>query len=213
MSWNEIISGLALAIAGFVYAAFLFIVFPIRQYECVAPVWAIGIAIALTAAMNWLLSGSLLTGGSWVAALFGFQIPLMFFCSEFLGEGLYLPSLLIFGTTSVGVASVYTNFPQQKTLLIVSLCTVFILTLMYLSLIGGYAIRGKNPFQGSSKQMLPLLNQKVEIRTDDSQQMQLNGKTGELTGIDRYEVTVKLDDDQSMWPYVSVWWEDVKPAK
>ena len=212
MSWNEIISGLALAIAGFVYATFFFVVLPFRQYTYAAPIWAIAIALGLTVGMNWLLSESLLSGWMFIAALFGFQIPLMLFCSEFLGDGLYLPSLLFFGTTIVGVASVYTNFSQQKTLLIVGLCTVFFLTLMYLSFIGGYVLRGKNPFQGSSKQMLPLLNQKVEIHTDDPKQLQLNGKTGELTGIDRYEVTVKLDDDKSMWPYVELWWEDVKPA-
>ena len=212
MNWNEIISGLALAVAGFVYAAFFYVVLPIRQYDSGISVWAIGIAIALTVAMNWLLSESLLTGWSWVAALFGFQIVLIFFGGQFLGDGLYLPNLLFFGTMIVGVASIYINFSQQKTLLIVGLCTVFFLILMYLSFIGGYVLRGKNPFQGSSKQMLPLLNQKVEIRTNDPKQLQLNGKTGELTNIDRYEVTVKLDDDQSMWPYVELWWEDVKPA-
>lgn len=212
LNWNEIINGLALALAGFAYATFFYVVLPIRYYDSGISVWAIGIAIALTVAMNWLLSESLLTGWSWVAALFGFQIPLMIFCSLFLGDGLLLPSLLFFGTMVVGVASIYTNFSQQKTLLIVSLCTVFFLTLMYLSLIGGYVLRGKNPFQGSSKQMLPLLNQRVEIRTDDPKQLQLNGKTGELTQIDRYEVTVKLDDDKIFWPYVQVWWEDVKPA-
>ncbi|MCW6052310.1 hypothetical protein QUB60_01725 [Microcoleus sp. A2-C5] len=212
MNWNEIISGLALALAGFAYATFFYVVLPIRYYDSGTSVWAIGIAIALTVAMNWLLSESLLTGWSWVAALFGFQIPLMIFCSLFLGDGLYLPSLLFFGTMVVGVASVYTNFSQQKILLIVSLCTVFFLASMYLSLIGGYVLRGKNPFQGSSKQMQPLLNQRVEIRTDDPKQLQLNGKTGELTQIDRYEVTVKLDDDKIFWPYVQVWWQDVKAA-
>jgi hypothetical protein len=43
----------------------------------------------------------------------------------------------------------------------------------------------------------------------------LNGKTGELTHIDRYEVTVKLDsggDERLMWPYVDVWWQDIKAA-
>jgi len=56
--------------------------------------------------------------------------------------------------------------------------------------------------------MLPLLNQRVEILTDNLQQLQLNGKTGELTHIDRYEVTVKLDsggNERLMWPYVDVW--------
>jgi hypothetical protein len=213
LNWNEIISGLALAVAGVAYATFLFVVLPLRYYDSGISVWAIGIAIALTVAMNWLLSESLLTGWSWVAALFGFQIPLTIFCSLFLGDGLLLPSLLFLGTMVVGVTSVYTNFSQPKTLLIVSLCTIFFLTLMYISLIGGYVLRGKNPFQGSSKQMLPLLNHKVEIRTDDPKQLQLNGRTGELTQIDRYEVTVRLDDDQVFWPYVQLWWEDVKPAK
>lgn len=212
MNWNEIISGLALAVAGVAYATFLFVVLPLRYYDSGISVWAIGIAIALTVAMNWLLSESLLTGWSWVAALFGFQIPLIIFCSLFLGDGLLLPSLLFLGTMVVGVTSVYTNFSQQKILLIVSFCTVFFLTLMYISLIGGYVLRGKNPFQGSSKQMLPLLNHKVEIHTDDPKQMQFNGKTGELTQIDRYEVTVRLDDDKVFWPYVQLWWEDVKPA-
>jgi hypothetical protein len=212
LNWNEIISGLALGLAGVAYATFFFVVLPVRYYDSGISVRAIGIAIALTVAMNWLLSESLLTGWSWVAALFGCQIPLMIFCSLFLGDGLLLPSLLFCGTMVVGVASIYTNLSQQKTLLIVTVCTVFFLTLMYLSLIGGYVLRGKNPFEGSSKQMLPLLNQKVEICTDDPKQLQLNGKTGELTQIDRYEVTVKLDDDKIFWPYVQVWWEDVKPA-
>lgn len=212
MNWNEIISGLALAVAGFIYAVFFFVVLPFKQYDYAAPIWDIEIAIGLTVAMNWLLSESLLTGWMFVAALLGFQIPLMLFCSEFLGDGFYLPILLFCGTTILGVTSVYTNFSQPKTLLIVSLCTVFFLTLMYISFIGGYAIRGKNPFQGSSKQMLPLLNQRVEIHTDDPKQLQFNGKTGELTQIDRYEVTVRLDDDRVFWPYVQLWWEDVKPA-
>jgi len=212
LNWNEIISGLALGLAGVAYATFFYVVLPVRYYDSGISVRAIGIAIALTVAMNWLLSESLLTGWSWVAALFGCQIPLMIFCSLFLGDGLLLPSLLFCGTMVVGVASIYTNLSQQKTLLIVTVCTVFFLTLMYLSLIGGYVLRGKNPFEGSSKQMQPLLNQKVEICTDDPKQLQLNGKTGELTQIDRYEVTVKLDDDKIFWPYVQVWWEDVKAA-
>ncbi len=212
MNWNEIISGLALALAGFAYALFFFVILPFRQYDYAAPIWSIGIAIALTVAMNWLLSESLLTGWSWVAALFGFQALLMIFCSLFLEDGLYLPSLLFLGTMVVGVTSVYTNFSQPKTLLIVTLCTVFFLTLMYLSLIGGYVLRGKNPFQGSSKQMQPLLNQRVEIRTDDPKQLKFNGTKGELFRIDRYEVTVKLDDDKMFWPYVEVWWEDIKAA-
>ncbi|MEO6863532.1 MAG: hypothetical protein ABI180_18645 [Microcoleus sp.] len=212
LNWNEIISGLALALAGFAYATFFYVVLPVRYYDSGISVWAIGIAIALIVAMNWLLSASLLTGWSWVAALFGCQIVLILFCS-LLGDGLLMLSAILFlGTMVVGVTSVYTNFSQQKTLLIVTVCTVFFLILMYLSLIGGYVLRGKNPFQGSSKQMQPLLNQKVEIRTDDPQQLQFNGKTGELTQIDRYEVTVKLDDDKTFWPYVQVWWEDVKAA-
>jgi hypothetical protein len=212
LNGNEIISGLALAFAGFAYALVFFVLLPFRQYDYAAPLGAIAMAIALTVAMNWLLSASLLTGWSWVAALFGFQIAIMFFGSVFLGDGLVLPTFLFCGTMVVGVASIYTNFSQHKTLLIVGLCTVFFLASMYLSLIGGYVLRGKNPFQSSSTQMLPLLNQKVEIRTDDPKQLQLNGKTGELTQIDRYEVTVKLDDDKIFWPYVQVWWEDVKAA-
>jgi hypothetical protein len=212
LNWNEIISGLALALAGFAYATFFYVVLPVRYYDSGISVWAIGIAIALIVAMNWLLSASLLTGWSWVAALFGCQIVLILFCS-LLGDGLLMLSAILFlGTMVVGVTSIYSNFSQQKTLLMVTVCTVFFLTFMYLSLIGGYVLRGKNPFQGSSKQMQPLLNQKVEIRTDDPQQLQFNGKTGELTQIDRYEVTVKLDDDKTFWPYVQVWWEDVKAA-
>ncbi|MEG4813749.1 hypothetical protein [Microcoleus sp. K5-D4] len=63
--------------------------------------------------------------------------------------------------------------------------------------------------------MLPLLNQRVEIITDNPKQLYLNGQTGELTHIDRYEVTVKLDseeDERLMWPYVNVWWQDIKAA-
>jgi len=215
LNGNEIISGLALAFAGFAYALVFFVLLPFRQYDYAAPLWAIAMAIALIVAMNWLLSASLLTGWSWVAALFGFQLALLFFGSVFLGDGLLLPTLLFFGTMIVGIASVYTNFSQQKTLLIVGFCTVFFLASMYLSLIGGYVLKGKNPFQGSSNQMQPLLNQRVEISTDNPKQLQLNGKTGELTHIDRYEVTVKLDsegDKTLMWPYVQVWWQDVKAA-
>ncbi|MGB3262582.1 MAG: hypothetical protein WBA89_01370 [Microcoleus sp.] len=209
---NEIISGLALALAGFAYATFFYVVLPVRYYDSGVSVWAIGIAIALTLAMNWLLSSSLLTAWTWVAALFACQIVLILFGSVFLGDGLLLPTFLFCGTMVVGVASIYTNFSQQKTLLIVALCTVFFLASMYLSLIGGYVLRGKNPFQGSSKQMQPLLNQKVEIITDNPKQLYLNGKTGELTDINRYEVTVKLDDETLMWPYVYVWWQDIKAA-
>ena len=212
---NQIISGLALAFAGFAYALVFFVLLPFRQYDYAAPLGAIVMAIALTLAMNWLLSASLLTGWSWVAALFGFQVALIFFDSVFLEEGLYLPNLLFFGTMSVGYASVYTSFSQQKTLVIVGLCTVFFLASMYLSLMGSYVIKGKNPFQGSSTQMLPLLNQRVEILTDNPKQLYLNGKTGELTHIDRYEVTVKLEpgrDEILMWPYIYVWWQDIKAA-
>jgi hypothetical protein len=215
LNWNAIISGLALAFAGFAYALVFFVLLPFRQYDYAAPLGAIAMAIALTIAMNWLLSASLLTGWSWVAALFGFQVALMFFGSVFLEDGLYLPNLLFFGTMSVGYVSVYTSFSQQKTLVIVGLCTVFFLASMYLSLIGGYVLKGKNPFHGSSTQMLPLLNQRVEIITDNPKQLYLNGKTGELTHIDRYEVTVKLDsggDERLMWPYVDVWWQDIKAA-
>ncbi|MEG4275012.1 MULTISPECIES: hypothetical protein [unclassified Microcoleus] len=216
LNGNQIISGLALAVAGFAYAVVFFVLLPFKQYDYAAPLGAIAMAIALTLAMNWLLSASLLTGWSWVAALFGFQVVLMFFGSVFLEDGLYLPNLLFLGTMIVGAVSVYTSFSQQKTLVIVGLCTVFFLALMYFSLIGGYALKGKNPFQGSSTQMLPLLNQRVEIITDNPKQFYLNGKTGELTHIDRYEVTVKLDsggDERLMWPYVNVWWQDIKAAK
>ncbi|MBD1827626.1 hypothetical protein NDI47_03560 [Microcoleus vaginatus GB1-A2] len=172
-------------------------------------------AIVFTVAMNWLLSASLLTGCSWVAALFGFQIALMFFGSVFLGDGLLVPNLLFLGTIIVGIASVHTNFWQQKTLLAVGFCTVVSLALMYLSLIGGYVLKGKNPFQGSFTQMLPLLNQRVEIITDNPKQLYLNSKTGELTHIDRYEMTMKLDsggDETLMLPYVDLWWQDIKAA-
>lgn len=145
-----------------------------------------------------------------MAALFGFQIAIILFCGEFVGGGLILSSLLFAGTLIVGIASIYTKFSQQKTLLIVGLCTVFFIASMYLYLICGYMLKGKNPFQGSSNQMQPLLNQRVEIRTDDPKQLQLNGKTGKLTEINRYEVTVKLDDETLMWPYVEVWWQDIK---
>jgi hypothetical protein len=215
LNWNEIFSGFALAFAGFAYALVFFVLLPFRQYDYGAPLWAIGMAIALTIAMNWLLSSSLLSGWSWVGGLYGCQLVLIFFGSVFLGDGLLLPSLLFSGTMIVGVASIYTSFSQQKTLLIVGLCTLFLIVSMYLFLIGGYMLKGKNPFQGSSKQMLPLLNQRVEISTDNPKQLQLNGKTGELTHIDRYEVKVKLDsegDETLMWPYVDVWWQDIKAA-
>jgi apolipoprotein N-acyltransferase len=213
LNWNEILSGLALAVAGFAYALFCFVLLPFRQYDFAAPLWTITMAIAFTAAVNWLLSSSLLTGWIWVAALFGFQVAIILFCGEFVGGGLILSSLLFFGTAIVGIASIYTDFSQQKTLLIVGLCTLLFIGLMYLFLIGNYTIQGKNPFQGSSKQMKPLLNQRVEIRTDNPQQLELNGKTGKLVEINRYEVTVKLDDETLIWPYVDVWWQDIKAVE
>ncbi|MGL5061201.1 MAG: hypothetical protein ACRC62_14610 [Microcoleus sp.] len=210
LNGNEVISGLALAVAGFAYALFCFVLLPFRQYDFAAPPQAIAIAIAFTAAVNWLLSSSLLAGWPWVMALFSFQIAIILFCGEFVGGGLILSSLLFFGTAIVGITSIYTNFSQQKTLLIVGLATVFFLVSIYLFLIGGYLLKGKNPLQGSSKQMQPLLNERVEIITEDPQQLQLKGKTGKLTEINRYEVTVKLDDETLMWPYVDVWWQDIK---
>jgi hypothetical protein len=47
LNWNEIISGLALALAGFAYATFFYVVLPVRYYDSGISVWAIGIAIAL----------------------------------------------------------------------------------------------------------------------------------------------------------------------
>ncbi|NJR25479.1 MAG: hypothetical protein HC786_26710 [Richelia sp. CSU_2_1] len=79
LNGNEIISALALAVAGFAYALFCFVLLPFRQYDFAAPLWAITMAIFLTAGMNWLLSSSLLTGWIWVVALFGFQIATIFF--------------------------------------------------------------------------------------------------------------------------------------
>lgn len=114
LNWNAIISGLALAFAGFAYALVFFVLLPFRQYDYAAPLGGIAMAIAPTIAMNWLLSASLLTGWTWVAALFGFQVALMFFGSVFLEDGLYLPNLLFFGTMSVGYVSVYTSFLQKK---------------------------------------------------------------------------------------------------
>ena len=148
LNWNAIISGLALAFGGFAYALVFFVLLPFRQYDYAAPLGAIAMAIALTIAMNWLLSASLLTGWSWVAALFGFQVVLMFFGSVFLEDGLYLPNLLFFGTMSVGYVSVYTSFSQQKTLVIVGLFTVFFLASMYFSLIGGYVAQRQKSVSG-----------------------------------------------------------------
>lgn len=215
LNWNEIFSGFALAFAGFAYASFFFVLLPFMQYDYGAPLWAIGMAGVLTTAINWLVSSSLLTGWNWIAGLYGCQLVLIFFGSVFLGDGLVLPNLLFFGTILVGVTSVYTNFLQQKTLLIVGLSAVFFIASMYLALIGGYMLKGKNPFEGSSKQMQPLLNQRVEIRTDNPEQLYLNGKTGKLTHINRYEVKVQLDpgeDVDMMWPYVDVWWQDIQAA-
>jgi hypothetical protein len=101
LHWNEIISGLALAFAGFAYPLVFFVLLPFRQYDYAAPLGAIAMAIALTIAMNWLLSASLLSGWSWVAALFGFQVALMFFGSVFLEDGSYLPNLLCFGNIAI----------------------------------------------------------------------------------------------------------------
>ncbi|MEG4235517.1 hypothetical protein QUA40_25975 [Microcoleus sp. Pol11C3] len=114
LNGNEIISGLALAFAGFAYALVFFVLLPFRQYDYAAPLGAIAMAIALTLAMNWLLSASLVAGWNLVAALLGCQVALMFFGSVFLEDGLYLPNLLFFGTMSVGCASVYTSFSQKK---------------------------------------------------------------------------------------------------
>jgi hypothetical protein len=219
LNWNEIISGLALACAGFVYALLFFMLLPFKQYDYAVPLWIIGMMIALTTALttiiNWLLSSSLLSGWNWVAGYLSCQLVFILFGMVFLQDALFLPSFLFFVTIIVGLASAYTSFSQQKTLLILGLCTVFFLASMYLFLIGSYMLKGKNPFHGSSKQMLPLLNQRVEIRTDNPKQLQFNGKIGELTDIDRYEVTVKLysgGNETSIWPYVHVWWQDIKAA-
>ncbi|MBD1885603.1 hypothetical protein [Microcoleus vaginatus] len=76
------------------------------------------------------ISASLLAGWNWVAALFGFEIALMFFGSKFMGDGLLVASLLFFGTIILGIARVHTNFLPQKTLLAVGFCTVFFLASM-----------------------------------------------------------------------------------
>ena len=208
---NEIIGQFAYIVASCAYALVFFVLLPFTQYDT-PPVWIVAMAIVLIVAMNWLLSSSLLAGWSWVAALFACQLVLIFFGIVFLGDGLVLPSCLFFGTMILGVASFYTNLSQQKTLLMVGLLTVFFMASMYLSVIGGYVLKGKNPFHGSSTQMQTLVNQKVEIITDNPKQLYLNGRTGELTQINRYEVTVKLDDETLIWPYVYVWWQDIQAA-
>jgi len=75
------------------------------------------------------------------------------FGSVFLEDGLYLPNLLFFfGTMSVGYIERYTVFLTKT--LVVWVFWYYFLASMYLSLIGGYVLKAKNPFQGSSTEIV-----------------------------------------------------------
>lgn len=219
LNWNDILSGLGLVSAGFVCALIFFILLPFREYDYAVPLWVIGMMMALvtglTRVINWLLSSSLLNVWSRASGLLACQLVSIFFGMVFLEDALVLPSFLFLATIILGITSIYSRFSTQKIVLILGFCTLFFMVLMYLFLIGGYILKGKNPFYGSSQQMRPLLNQRVEIRTDNPDRLQWNGKIGELTHIGRYEVTVKVDavgDEKLIWPYVYVWWQDIKAA-
>ncbi|MEK0195940.1 hypothetical protein [Microcoleus anatoxicus] len=219
LKWNDILSGLGLVSAGFVCAVIFFILLPFREYDYAVPLWVIGMMIALgtalTTVIHWLLCSSLLNVWTRASGLLVCQLVPILFGMVFLEDSLLLPSFLFLVTIILGITSIYSRFSTQKILLILGLSTLFFMVLMYLFLIFGYILKGKNPFYGSSQQMLPLLNQRVEISTDNPHQLQWNGKIGELTHIGRYEVTVKVDavgDEQLVWPYVYVWWQDIKAA-
>jgi hypothetical protein len=80
-------------------------------------------------------------------------------------------------------------------------CSDFLLAIL------GYLWGGKNLFEGSATQTMPLFNQRVEIRTDRPKQF-LNGKIGRLKQINFYHVIVQLDSGEEE----GVWWQDVKAA-
>ncbi|MEG3894462.1 MULTISPECIES: hypothetical protein [unclassified Microcoleus] len=119
LNWNEIFSGLALALAGFAYAfAVCFIFF------CTAPFWDTVIAIAGalvgTVATYWVLTSSLPSLGI-LALMFLSQAVTVGFAGAFLPEGMYAGVFLNAGTLALGITSRYTTFSQQKTMLILVL--------------------------------------------------------------------------------------------
>ena len=116
LNWNMIFSVLALAFAGFVYALVVCFMFFSK-----APFWntAIALAGALvgTVANYWVLI-SALPSGSILGLYFLSQWVVSGFLAVFLQEGMYASVFLNAGTLALGIASRYTTFSQQKTLLI-----------------------------------------------------------------------------------------------
>lgn len=142
--------------AGFAYAS---VSFTLISY---CPFWVTAIMFVFTVAIDWLLSSFLLA--KWiVATAFASQMATLGFLGNVLpGDGMFVATFWWCGTLTVGIVSHYTTFAQQKTLLIVGICTVFFTASIYLYLIVlGYFWGGKNLFYGSATETLPLFNQRV----------------------------------------------------
>jgi hypothetical protein len=125
LNWNEIISGFALAFAGFTYAFLVCFIF-----FSSAPFW--DTAIAITGALvgsiatYWVLTSSL--PSFWILVLiFLSQAVVMGFLGGFLPEGIFPGSFLCLGNFALGITSRYTTFSQQRILLIlVAFMVIFI---------------------------------------------------------------------------------------
>lgn len=202
LNWNDIFSGLGLVLAGFAYAS---VSFTLISY---CPFWVTAIMFIFTVAIDWLLSSSLPT--KWiVATAFASQMATLGFLGNVLpGDGMFVATFWWLATLSIAIVSHYTTFLKSKILLFLGIGTVFFTASIYLFLIGlGDLWGGKNLFEGSATETLPLFNQRVEIRTDPKQ-LYLNGKTGRLKQINFYHVIVQLDSGEEE----SIWWLDVKAA-
>ena len=203
LNWNDILSGLGLVLAGFAYAS---VSFTLISY---CPFWVTAIMFVFTVAIDWLLSSSLPT--KWiVATAFASQMASLGFLGNVLpGDGIFVASFWWLATLIVAIVSHYTTFLQAKSLLFLGISTVFFTASIYLFLIGlGYLWGGKNLFEVSATETLPLFNQRVEIRTDHPKQLYLNRKTGTLKQINFDRVIVQLDSGEEE----RVWWQDVKAA-
>lgn len=123
LNWNQIFSGLALALAGFAYAFVVcFIFFAKALFWDTA--MAIAVALVGTIATYWVLVSSL--PGLWILGLmFLSQGVAIGFLGGFLPEGMFAGTCLNLGTLALGLTSRYTTFSQQKTLLIL---VVFMVT-------------------------------------------------------------------------------------
>lgn len=201
LNWNDIFSGLGFVLAGFAYAS---VSFTLISY---CPFWVTAIMFIFTVAIDWLLSSFLPT--KWiVATAFASQMATLGFLGNVLpGDEMLVATFWWLATLMVAIVSHYTTFLQATILLFLGICTVFFTASIYLFLIGfGDLWGGKNLFEGSATERLPLFNQRVEIRTDHPKQLYLNGKTGRLKQINFYHVIVQLDSGEEE----SIWWQDVK---